>query len=113
MSTAPVLKTEAKRFLNFIGGEWVPPTTGTYAPNMNPANLEDIVGDFPTSGVKDAQAAVAAAKAAFPEWSGMPAPSRGRILAKAATLFRERLDDIARTLCREEGKTVAEAKGEV
>jgi aldehyde dehydrogenase (NAD+) len=113
MSTAPALKTHAKRFNNFIGGEWVAPTTGTYAPNMSPANLEDIVGEYPTSGVKDAQAAVAAAKDAFPAWSGMPAPARGRILWKAVDLFRQRLDDIARTLCREEGKTFVEAKGEI
>jgi acyl-CoA reductase-like NAD-dependent aldehyde dehydrogenase len=78
MSTAPMLKTEAKRFHNFIGGEWVAPTTGTYAPNLSPAALEDVVGEYPTSGAKDAAGAVAAAKDAFPAWSGMPGPSRGR-----------------------------------
>src|SRR3954470_1074551 len=98
---------------NFIGGEWVPPSTGNYAANRSPADRDDIVGHFPVSGQKDAEDAVAAARAAFPGWAGTPAPSRGRILWKAVELFRQRLDEIARTLCREEGKTLVEAKGEV
>lgn len=112
MSTAAA-KIETKRFNNFIGGEWVAPSTGNYAPNRSPANTDDIVGEYPSSGQKDAQDAIAAAKAAFPEWSGMPGPARGRILWKAVDIFRQRLDEIARTLCREEGKTFTEAKGEV
>jgi acyl-CoA reductase-like NAD-dependent aldehyde dehydrogenase len=101
------------RFNNFIGGEWVAPTTGTWAPNKSPANTDDIVGEYPTSGVKDTQAAIAAAKDAFPAWSGMPAPARGRILWKAVDILRQRIDDIARCLCREEGKTLIESKGEI
>lgn len=101
------------RFENFIGGEWVPPTTGNYSPNVSPADHDDIVGLFPVSAKKDTEQAIAAAKAAFPAWSGMPGPSRGRILMKAVDLFRSRIDEIARTLTREEGKTFAEAKGEI
>lgn len=107
------LQADQDRYGNFIGGEWVAPTTGNYAPNRNPASLDDIVGQFPVSGQKDALDAVAAAKAAFPAWAGMPGPSRGRILWRAVEIFRARLDEIARTLCREEGKTFLEAKGEV
>src|SRR5262245_57233777 len=103
----------ATRFHNFIGGEWVPPSSGTYAPNKSPANTDDIVGEYPTSAQKDANEAVAAAKAAFPEWAALPAPARGRILWRAVELLRQRLDEIARTLCREEGKTLVEAKGEI
>jgi alpha-ketoglutaric semialdehyde dehydrogenase len=101
------------KFNNFIGGEWVAPTTGNYAPNRNPANTDDIVGQYPVSGKQDAEAAVNAAKDAFPGWSGTPGPARGRILWKAVDIFKARLDEIARTLCREEGKTFAESKGEV
>jgi acyl-CoA reductase-like NAD-dependent aldehyde dehydrogenase len=103
----------ARRFHNFIGGEWVAPSTGSFAPNRNPANLDDVLGEFPVSGAADAQSAITAARAAFPAWSGTPAPARGRILWRAVELFRTRLDEIARTLCREEGKTLAEAKGEI
>src|SRR4029450_6300761 len=95
-------KLDQDRCGNFIGGEWVPPTTGNYAANRNPADRDDIVGQFPVSGQKDAEDAVAAAKAAFPGWAGTPGPSRGRVLWKAVELFRARLDEIARTLCREE-----------
>ncbi|MBK7861311.1 MAG: aldehyde dehydrogenase family protein [Archangiaceae bacterium] len=113
MSTAAASKSEAKRYNNFIGGEWVAPSTGNYAPNRSPANIDDIVGEYPSSAAKDANEAVAAAKAAFPEWSGMPGPARGRILWKAVEIFRQRIDEIARCLCREEGKTLAESKGEI
>ncbi len=101
------------KFHNLINGEWVPPSTNHFAPNRNPANLDDVLGQFPVSSAKDANDAVAAAKAAFPAWASTPAPARGRILWKAVDLFRARLDEFARTLCREEGKTFAEAKGEV
>jgi len=107
------LKDSSDRYLNYIGGEWVAPSTGTFAPNRNPANVDDVVGQFPVSGKEDALAAISAAKAAFGEWSGMPGPARGRILWRATELFRQRHDDLARMLCREEGKTFAEARGEV
>ncbi len=102
-----------KKFHNFIGGEWVPPSSGTYAPNRNPANTDDVIGQYPVSAKQDALDAIAAAKDAFPAWSSMPAPARGRILWKAVDLFRARHEDLARMLCREEGKTFAESKGEV
>lgn len=101
------------RHPNFIGGEWVPPTTGDFAPNRNPANGDDVIGLFPVSGKADAEAAVKAAREAFPGWSGTPAPARGRILWRAVELFKARVDEIAQTLCREEGKTFTEARGEV
>ncbi|MFN7132187.1 MAG: aldehyde dehydrogenase family protein [Myxococcales bacterium] len=97
---------------NFIGGKWVEPSTGDYEPNRNPADLDDVVGHFPRSGKQDALAAIAAAKEAFPGWAATPAPERGRVLARAALIIRGRLDEFARALCREEGKTFAEARGE-
>src|ERR1700694_1421847 len=107
------LQEAPKRFENFIGGQWLPPSTGDSPPNRNPADLDDVIGQFPVSGLKDVQAAVAAAAEAFPRWSATPGPARGRILAQAVQIFRSRLDEIARVLCREEGKTLAEARGEV
>ncbi|MFL5319222.1 MAG: aldehyde dehydrogenase family protein [Myxococcaceae bacterium] len=101
------------RHENYIGGSWVPPSTGNYSQNLNPADRDDVVGEYPLSGKKDAEAAIAAAKAAFNDWASMPGPSRGRILLKATQLFKDRLDDFARMLCREEGKTFIEAKGEI
>jgi acyl-CoA reductase-like NAD-dependent aldehyde dehydrogenase len=105
--------TAGQRFMNFIGGEWVPPSTGTYAPNHNPADRDDVLGEYPISARLDAEAAVAAASAAFPAWAATPPPARGRILWRAVEVLRGRVDEIARTLCREEGKTLVEARGEV
>jgi aldehyde dehydrogenase (NAD+) len=98
---------------NFIGGEWVSPQTGDYEPNLNPADQSDVIGHFARSGKADAHAAVAAAKAAAPAWAETPAPERGRVLARAAVLVRENIDAFATALCREEGKTVAESRGEI
>lgn len=100
-------------FSNYLNGEWVAPSTGNYAPNRSPADRDDVIGQYPVSGEKDALDAVAAAKAAFPAWSGMPGPARGRILANAVQLLRARIEDFARMLCREEGKTLAESRGEI
>jgi alpha-ketoglutaric semialdehyde dehydrogenase len=101
------------RYGNLIGGEWVPPSTQNWAPNRSPADRDDVIGNYPLSGQKDAEQAIAAASAAFPAWAGTPGPARGRILAKAVEIFRRKHEDIARVLAREEGKTFAEAKGEI
>jgi aldehyde dehydrogenase (NAD+) len=98
---------------NFIGGEWVAPTTGNYDPDRNPADTDEVIGHFARSGAEDAKAAVSAAAAAFPAWSETPAPERGRVLGRAAALIRANLDLFGSTLCREEGKTFAESKGEI
>ena len=107
------LQESAQHFENYIGGEWIPPSTGDYAPNRNPANLDEVIGHYPVSGPKDVAAAVGAAREAFGAWSATPGPVRGRVLARAVEIFRARLDDFARMLCREEGKTFAESRGEV
>jgi acyl-CoA reductase-like NAD-dependent aldehyde dehydrogenase len=61
----------------------------------------------------DTKSAIQAARSAFPAWSKTPAPARGAILDKASQILTSRLDEIAAALTREEGKTLAEAKGEV
>ena len=80
------MKSAEQRYFNFIGGEWVEPTTREFSPNRNPAQRSDVLGQFPVSGKKDAEQAIAAAKEAFPGWSGTPGPARGRILWKAVEL---------------------------
>src|SRR5260370_28693464 len=60
----------------------------------------------------DVLEAVRAAKEAFPAWSAMPPPARGRILWRAVEIFRSRIEEIAGLLGREGGKTVSEAGGE-
>src|SRR3989442_4744662 len=100
-------------YKNYINGQWVESASGKFTPNINPANTDDIIGQAPQSTREEAQAAIAAAKEAFPAWRNTPAPARGRILAKAVQLCYEHKEDIARTMTREEGKTLAESRGEI
>src|SRR5262245_33941588 len=97
---------------NFIHGEFVSASTKKTARNINPATGESL-GEVVASGREDAEAAVAAAKAALPSWRRTPAPRRGEILARAAIEMQRRKDELARALTLEEGKTIAESLGEV
>jgi alpha-ketoglutaric semialdehyde dehydrogenase len=103
----------AETFKNFIGGEWVEPSTGQYFENRNPARQSDLIGMWPRSGKEDVDRAAAAAKAAFDGWRLTPAPERGAILKRVGDLLVERKDDIARAATREMGKVWAETKGDV
>jgi succinate-semialdehyde dehydrogenase / glutarate-semialdehyde dehydrogenase len=79
---------------------------------VNPAT-EDVVGTVPAGGVADVEAAVATAKRAFPEWAATDTEARAHILARAADLIEERARDLAAVLTSEQGKPLAEARGEV
>jgi alpha-ketoglutaric semialdehyde dehydrogenase len=111
MSTTTATATQT--VLNFIDGEWRASRTGKTFANLNPADTRDVVGHLQDSDEGDVNAAVEAASRAFPGWSSTPAPVRGKVLLKAATLLEARLGAVADLLSREEGKTIAEAKGEV
>ncbi|MGE0455972.1 MAG: aldehyde dehydrogenase family protein [Vicinamibacteria bacterium] len=104
--------TEPETLLNLIDGEWRPCRAGRSFADTNPADTRDVVGSLQDSGPEDVEDAVAAASRALPGWAATPAPLRGRILLRAARLLEERLDAVADLLSREEGKTLAEAKGE-
>ena len=98
---------------NFIGGAWVAPSSGLYDPCLNPADTRDVLGHFPRSGPADASAAVAAADQAFAGWAATPGPERGRVIGRAHQILKGQVDLLAEALCREEGKTLGESKGEV
>ena len=102
--------SEAKRFPNFIAGEWVD-SDRTFE-NRNPADTDDLVGVFSKATSADVERAAAAAEAAFPAWAGMQAPARGALLMKVADILEANLDSLGREMTREEGKTLPEAKGE-
>ncbi|WP_430296255.1 aldehyde dehydrogenase family protein [Sinomonas sp. B1-1] len=95
---------------HLIDGAW----TGTpITERRNPARPHEIVALSPAGTAEDADAAVAAAVRAQPAWAALPAPARGAILLKAASLLEDRATAVAADLVREEGKTLAEATGEV
>lgn len=109
----PGLFSGQSKFLNFIGGQWVPAHSGKTFESRNPAQPEDVVGVFPASDHTDVDAAVAAAKKAFQDWRLKPAPVRGEILFKAGQLLAERKETLAREMTREMGKVLSEARGDV
>ena len=73
---------KARRFPNFVGGEWTEPLTGAYFENRNPARWDDLLGEFPESGPEDMARAVASAQRGFRGWSKLPAPARGEVLKR-------------------------------
>src|SRR5215831_5206283 len=102
-----------ERIGNLINGEWQAARSGQSSPDLNPANSDEVIAEFPKSGVDDARGAVAAAKAALPGWRGTPAPRRGDLLFAAWEQLRARREELAIALTKEEGKTLAESRGEV
>ncbi|HEY3813456.1 MAG TPA: aldehyde dehydrogenase family protein [Caulobacteraceae bacterium] len=98
-------------FGNHIAGEWLKPANA--AANINPSNVSDSVGEFAMGSVADADAAVAAAKAAFRAWSRTTPYERGLFLKKVAAELTARSDKLGRQLSREEGKPLAEGVGEI
>jgi aldehyde dehydrogenase (NAD+) len=102
-----------KTYQNFVGGEWVTSQGTKRVANVNPANTDDVLGETPLATVEEANRIVDCAAAAFPGWRKIPAPKRGAIVTRAAQLLTERKEEIARTLSREEGKLLSEARGEL
>jgi alpha-ketoglutaric semialdehyde dehydrogenase len=98
---------------NLIGDHWVPAASGAIFTSVSPANHDDVIGEFAASGPQDVDAAVEAARAAYPAWSLMPAPKRGEILFKVARLLAEHKEELSRLMTREMGKVLAEARGDV
>ena len=96
---------------NFIAGEWI--AGGNAAPDINPSNTNDVVGEFARADAADAKRAIAAAQAAFPAWSRSSIQTRHDILKKVGDEIIARKDELGRLLSREEGKTLPEGIGEV
>jgi alpha-ketoglutaric semialdehyde dehydrogenase len=100
----------ANRFHNYIGGEWI--AGAAWAPNRNPSDLGDVIGEYAQADAPQTNAAVAAARGAFPAWSVSSIQDRANMLDKAGSDILARKDEIGRLLAREEGKTLPEGIGE-
>jgi aldehyde dehydrogenase (NAD+) len=100
-------------YRNFIGGEWIESESSRTAENINPANIDDRLGTIKQATRDEARRAVEAASEAFRQWRATPAPTRGRIVARAARLMEDNKEELAQLLTREEGKTIAESRGEL
>jgi acyl-CoA reductase-like NAD-dependent aldehyde dehydrogenase len=103
----------AKVFKNFINGEWVAAKSGQTHLNRNPANTDEVIGEFPLSSQADIDAAVSAAREAYKSWRLVPAPKRAEILFRTAELLVKRKEEYSRDMTREMGKVLAETRGDV
>jgi acyl-CoA reductase-like NAD-dependent aldehyde dehydrogenase len=95
-----------------IGGEWRQAAAHEELEVLNPAT-EEVVDTVPAGSTEDVELAVATAKRAFADWSRTDVEQRAAILFRAAALIEEHAADLAATLTAEQGKPLAEARGEV
>ena len=97
---------------NFIDGTWRD-SAGGRVPDVNPADVTDVIAEAPSSTAAEADEACEAAARAFEGWRRTPAPVRGQILFKIQRRMDDRRPELAEALTREEGKTLAESRGEI
>jgi succinate-semialdehyde dehydrogenase/glutarate-semialdehyde dehydrogenase len=100
------------RSANYIDGEWVAADGGGVIEVRNPSTGE-LVGTVPAMGTAETRRAIEAAQAAFPKWRAMVAKERGAIIRRIAELMLANADDLAAIMTAEQGKPLAEAKGEI
>ncbi|MFC2061557.1 aldehyde dehydrogenase family protein [Elusimicrobiota bacterium] len=103
----------SQEFKNYIGGKWVGSGSGEKIDNINPANKSEVTSIFQKGTKDDAAAAVKAAGEAYPAWKKIPPAKRARYVAKVLELAKNESDELARIMTLEEGKILAEAKGEI
>jgi malonate-semialdehyde dehydrogenase (acetylating)/methylmalonate-semialdehyde dehydrogenase len=103
-------ETQAPSNPLYVSGRWTTSSAGESLDVFNPATGE-VISRTPLARPDEVEAAVAAAKAAFPSWRKVPPPERARYLFRYRDLLVQHSDEIARIVSREHGKTVADAKG--
>ena len=96
----------------YIDGAWCGADDGGSFAVRDPASGE-LLGHVPTMGAGETRRAIAAADAAWSNWKRTPAKSRAAILRRWSDLMLENADDLALILTREQGKPLAEARGEI
>ncbi len=95
-----------------IGGHWLDADSAGTRPVCNPATGAQL-GTVPDMGAAETRRAIDAASAALPAWSGKTAKERARILRRLHDLMMEHQEDLARLMTAEQGKPLAESRGEV
>ncbi|MEP0846986.1 MAG: aldehyde dehydrogenase [Phycisphaerae bacterium] len=94
---------------NYIDGRFTAPLAGRYVENVNPATGE-VYSCVPDSDAADVQAAVEAARRAFPEWSRTTAEQRSRLLLRVADLIEQNLERLALAECIDNGKPLSRCR---
>jgi malonate-semialdehyde dehydrogenase (acetylating)/methylmalonate-semialdehyde dehydrogenase len=104
--------TPAVDILNYVNGAWRKSTATEFVNVINPASGE-LIARTPISTKADVDAVVQAAAAAFPSWRRTPAGERIQYLFKLKFLLEDHIDELAKLITLENGKTFAEAKAEL
>ena len=113
MTTKPaVVAEQASTVKMLLDGRFVESQTSEWRDVVNPATQE-VLAQVPFATEAEIEAAVASAKAAFKTWKNTPIAARARIMLKLQALVRENMSRIAQTLSAEQGKTLADAEGDV
>jgi malonate-semialdehyde dehydrogenase (acetylating) / methylmalonate-semialdehyde dehydrogenase len=103
--------SQVTEILNYAGGTWHKSSATDFVQVTNPANGE-LIARTPLSTKADVDAVVQAAAAAFPAWRRTPPGERIQYLFRLKNLLEEHIDELARTITLENGKTFGEAKAE-
>jgi aldehyde dehydrogenase (NAD+) len=98
-------------YANLIAGEWV--RGADAVPNINPSDTNDVVGEYDRASAQQVEDAIAAARQASHAWARATGQVRADLLDKVGTEILARRAELADLLAREEGKTLADATGEV
>ncbi|MFW2543674.1 NAD-dependent succinate-semialdehyde dehydrogenase [Primorskyibacter sp. 2E107] len=104
--------TDLLREANLIGGDWVGADDGGTIDVTNPADGA-LIGTIPKSGAAETRRAIDAAYAAFPAYAAKTVTERAALLRALAAEITDNADELARILTLEQGKPLAEARGEV
>ncbi|WP_020570797.1 NAD-dependent succinate-semialdehyde dehydrogenase [Neolewinella persica] len=96
----------------YINGTWIPAKDGRTFPVLNPFN-DELIAEVADLGAADTEIAIEAAAVAFKSWRAETAGRRSKILRRWFELILENIDDLALILTTEQGKPLAEAKGEI
>jgi malonate-semialdehyde dehydrogenase (acetylating) / methylmalonate-semialdehyde dehydrogenase len=97
---------------NYIAGQWRASGATETLPVINPATGQEL-GRTPLSPAAEVDQAARAAAAAFPAWRRVPVGDRIQYLFRLKTILEDNLEDLARTITMEAGKTLAESRGEM
>ena len=108
----PLTDPSLFRNQSYVNGEWIDADSGTRFDVDNPAD-GSIIASVPNCGGAETRRAINAANAALPAWRAMTAKQRGALLRRWFDLMLLNADDLALILTTEQGKPLAEAKGEI
>src|SRR5574339_22322 len=97
------------RLHHFIGGEFREPASGCWHEVLDPAQGR-VFAEVAAGNAADVEAAIAAARAAFPAWSALPNSERARWLEKLADALEAKLEDFAHAESRDGGKPIKLAR---